>query len=330
MYNGIGLTTVRGSGTNGYVQTNRAFVRASNVRQATSINTGSANRFDDLPRQRQANEEILEHQRKRKVEVKVLELREAMEERGYSEREIEEKCSEVRAQLRSVSASAAAGKDSHAAVKQKDAEMARMKEAFGISNDFVEGESIDFALQEQRRQERKTAREEKDRQRELDARRREKEERRRLREQEKGPAKREEVETASLKGESREDERDEDRGARRQDDERDARRSDEDRGARRRDDDRDARRRDDDRDARRRDGNRDARRRDDRDDEPRRDERRGRERSRSRSNERRRPSEDKPRSRAESDDKRSRKRRSASSSSSSSGSSSSGSSSASD
>ena len=62
----------------------------------------------------------------------------------------------------------------------KRTQMARMKKAFGISNDFVEGESIDFALQEQRRQERKTAREEKDRQRELDARRREKEERRRL------------------------------------------------------------------------------------------------------------------------------------------------------
>ena len=161
MYNGIGLTTVRGSGTNGYVQTNRAFVRASNVRQATSINNGAASRLDDLPRQRQANEEILEHQRKRKVEVKVLELREAMEERGYSEREIEEKCSEVRAQLSSASASAAAGKGSHAAVKQKDAEMARMKQAFGIGGDFVEGASFDRELQEQRRQERISAREEK-------------------------------------------------------------------------------------------------------------------------------------------------------------------------
>ena len=73
------------------------------------------------------------------------------------------------------SASAAAGKDSHAAVKQKDAEMARMKQAFGIGGDFVEGASFDRALQEQRRQERISAREEKERQLELDARRREKE-----------------------------------------------------------------------------------------------------------------------------------------------------------
>ena len=98
-------------------------------------------------------------------------------------------------------------------MKQKDAEMARMKQAFGIGGDFVEGASFDRALQEQRRQERISAREEKERQLELDARRREKEERRRLREQEKGPAKREEDEAASLKGESRVDERVDDRDA---------------------------------------------------------------------------------------------------------------------
>ena len=38
MYNGIGLRTARGSGTNGYVQSNRAFVKPVNVRRAEEIN----------------------------------------------------------------------------------------------------------------------------------------------------------------------------------------------------------------------------------------------------------------------------------------------------
>ena len=37
MYNGIGLRTARGSGTNGYVQSNRAFVKPVNVRRAEEI-----------------------------------------------------------------------------------------------------------------------------------------------------------------------------------------------------------------------------------------------------------------------------------------------------
>ena len=61
MYNGIGLQTVRGSGTNGYVQSNKAFVRAANVRNATAVNSGR-NHSDDwaLPKQRQAlrNKEV--------------------------------------------------------------------------------------------------------------------------------------------------------------------------------------------------------------------------------------------------------------------------------
>ena len=31
MYNGVGLQTARGSGTNGYVQTNMAFIRKSRL-----------------------------------------------------------------------------------------------------------------------------------------------------------------------------------------------------------------------------------------------------------------------------------------------------------
>jgi len=41
MYNGIGLRTVRGSGTAGYVNGNKAYVRPSQVRKIVGQNTGS-------------------------------------------------------------------------------------------------------------------------------------------------------------------------------------------------------------------------------------------------------------------------------------------------
>jgi hypothetical protein len=41
MYNGIGLRTVRGSGTAGYVNGNKAYVRPSQVRKVVGMNTGT-------------------------------------------------------------------------------------------------------------------------------------------------------------------------------------------------------------------------------------------------------------------------------------------------
>jgi len=90
MYNGVGLQTARGSGTNGYVQTNMAFIRKS--RLETKVKTDEDIRKMEAMLNRKPNQEILAHQARRKVEVKVLELREAMEEDGnYDEEEIEVK-----------------------------------------------------------------------------------------------------------------------------------------------------------------------------------------------------------------------------------------------
>ena len=46
MYNGVGLQTARGSGTNGYVQTNMAFIRKS--RLETKVKTDEDIRVSDL------------------------------------------------------------------------------------------------------------------------------------------------------------------------------------------------------------------------------------------------------------------------------------------
>ena len=80
MYNGIGLQTVRGTATNGYVVRNMSYVKPIMVRAKTGRSDedwGSA-----APKQRRACDEILEHEKKREVEVKVLDLQESMEEKG--------------------------------------------------------------------------------------------------------------------------------------------------------------------------------------------------------------------------------------------------------
>ena len=71
MYNGIGLQTVRGSGTNGYVQNNLSFVKQTRDKVKYRDE-------DDLKRLEaqvnpEPNEEILDHQRKRKIELKCVE-----------------------------------------------------------------------------------------------------------------------------------------------------------------------------------------------------------------------------------------------------------------
>ena len=80
MYNGIGLNTVRGSGTNGYVQTNKAFIK----RHKDKVDYKSEEQLQkiDAAINKGPNKEILDHERKRKVELKCIEMQELMEEQG--------------------------------------------------------------------------------------------------------------------------------------------------------------------------------------------------------------------------------------------------------
>ena len=80
MYNGIGLTTARGSGTNGYVQRNLAHVHTTKERVKYKTEE-EIQRLDQLS-QRKPNAEILAHERKRKLELKCLEFRDDLEQKG--------------------------------------------------------------------------------------------------------------------------------------------------------------------------------------------------------------------------------------------------------
>ncbi|KAK6189914.1 hypothetical protein SNE40_001882 [Patella caerulea] len=97
MYNGIGLETARGSGTNGYVTRNLSFIKKHRDR----VDYKSEEEVKKLEQSlvKQPNLDILQHERKRKVELKCMEMQELMEEQGYSKEEIEGKVSVFRKML---------------------------------------------------------------------------------------------------------------------------------------------------------------------------------------------------------------------------------------
>ncbi|CAG9114870.1 unnamed protein product [Plutella xylostella] len=80
MYNGIGLTTPRGSGTNGYVTRNWAGPRKT--KDQVNYRTEEEIAKLDSASNKQPNREILDHERKRKIEVKCAELEDSLEDQG--------------------------------------------------------------------------------------------------------------------------------------------------------------------------------------------------------------------------------------------------------
>lgn len=80
MSDNVGLSTPRGSGTSGYVQRNLAHFRPRDM--AAPYAPRDSDNLRHKPRQ--PDQGLLEHDRKREVEVKVFELRDKLEEEGYA------------------------------------------------------------------------------------------------------------------------------------------------------------------------------------------------------------------------------------------------------
>ncbi|KAI7883081.1 cwf21-domain-containing protein [Lichtheimia hyalospora FSU 10163] len=97
MYNGIGLSTPRGSGTNGYVVRNLSFVKAP--RPDRNLDRSVNDLKSPAPAIKQPNKDILLHDRKRKVEVKCMELRIKLEDEEVDADTIETKVQELRESL---------------------------------------------------------------------------------------------------------------------------------------------------------------------------------------------------------------------------------------
>lgn len=74
MYNGIGILTPRGSGTSGYVTTNKFNLRPGAAHRVDHRDS----RGDAGPQQRQPNKGILDHNRKREIELEIAKLEEQL------------------------------------------------------------------------------------------------------------------------------------------------------------------------------------------------------------------------------------------------------------
>lgn len=96
MYNGIGLDTVRGTGTNGYVQRNLSHVRIT--KEKVEYKPDEEIKKLEAYINKKGNAELLAHNRKRNVELKCVEMEDMMAEQGYSAEEIERKVNKFRKQ----------------------------------------------------------------------------------------------------------------------------------------------------------------------------------------------------------------------------------------
>ncbi|KAL2896627.1 Serine/arginine repetitive matrix protein 2 [Bienertia sinuspersici] len=156
MYNGIGLQTPRGSGTNGYVQTNKFLIRGRTSKVVVDGDKGFAPDQGMGGISKKANKEILEHDRKRQIELKLVILEDKLSEQGYTDAEISEKCEELRSKLEAEAATTGDGyggavgisdkkvsdTETHQIAARKEKQMEKLRDALGISDDAAKQGNI--------------------------------------------------------------------------------------------------------------------------------------------------------------------------------------------
>ncbi|KAJ1995757.1 RNA-splicing factor [Coemansia umbellata] len=160
MYNGIGLTTPRGTGTSGHVVRNASSLKPGQE-QGTSQNKHQQYARERIPKSKPVDKGILEHERKRQIEVKCLALQDKLEEQGLDEEAVEQHINKFRSQLLENidHLDLSGGKDIKPFETQKLAE-AKSKEnhklanALRVDDGYVEGAAFDRELQELKRQKR--------------------------------------------------------------------------------------------------------------------------------------------------------------------------------
>jgi len=171
MYNGIGLSTVRGSGTSGYVQRNLSHVPATEKRKIDYKTESDLSKEEKI---RGPNQGILDHEKKRKIEVKCAELEDLLVDQNLGEEEINEKVTAYRKMLmQSVDIDDAVelddfgrpiikATDSHQVAKMQNERNEKLKAAFGIMS---QEEKVEEEKKLNERAEKETRRQQDDRQR---------------------------------------------------------------------------------------------------------------------------------------------------------------------
>ncbi|CAG8472761.1 6928_t:CDS:2 [Ambispora leptoticha] len=157
MYGNVGLATPRGSGTNGYVVRNLSYIRPRKDVVAFESYEEIAAKNSSALANRTPNKEILEHDKKRQVELECMLLREKLEDENIPEEEIEEKVDAHRQELLSKldqvkTTTTIQEHQTHQLSEAKAAENEKMMKALGIdSSTYSEGAAFDKELQEQKR-----------------------------------------------------------------------------------------------------------------------------------------------------------------------------------
>jgi len=173
MTSNVGLNTPRGSGTSGYVQRNLSALRPRD-QQAPYPSDASSLRH----KQRQPDASILEHSRKREIELKVFELRDELEDEGKDEDEIDAACDALREKLEKEAedakgkgqqnGSGAKGLKSHQVhelARAKIEESEKLRRALGIRADYEEGSHWKRQDENVKEEQNKNAREARERER---------------------------------------------------------------------------------------------------------------------------------------------------------------------
>eukprot|EP01083_Nonionella_stella_P047767 127868_1 len=99
MYNGIGLRTARGSGTNGYIQRNLAHISRPREEFIVGLKTQRNKRNVPKPNKVRVDQSILQHTKKRQIEALVFKQRCQYEDDGKTEQEVERLTNEYRQTL---------------------------------------------------------------------------------------------------------------------------------------------------------------------------------------------------------------------------------------
>merc|ERR1712137_239811 len=153
MYNGVGLTTARGSATNGFIQRNVAYRPTQPQHKRVTVRETSP------PKIRKPNQAILDHQRKREVELKLVEWADENGIYDLPEEEQDEKLSEKREELISLQERGLLHgdkqlNDTHLRLEAKNSELQAMRNAFRVKDTYQEGDAFSAEVQAKKKQQR--------------------------------------------------------------------------------------------------------------------------------------------------------------------------------
>lgn len=124
MYNGIGLPTARGSGTNGFVQRNLAHVKKTKINKRSIVSQPETVK-------KGPSFEVILHQKKREIEAKCLRLKKELEEEGWRSERIDDEVKHYRQRKL----------DELAKMSESERED-KLKRSFGIRKDYVGGTAV--------------------------------------------------------------------------------------------------------------------------------------------------------------------------------------------